>query len=37
LQEAGFADVHLTSGFSFTPAVAEDTLFCVFGTRPRLS
>jgi SAM-dependent methyltransferase len=34
LQAAGFADVHLTSGFSFTPAAAEDTLFCVFGTRP---
>jgi hypothetical protein len=37
LQEAGFADVHLTSGFTFTPAAVEDTLFCVFGTRPRLS
>jgi SAM-dependent methyltransferase len=34
LQAAGFADVHLTSGFSFTPAAAEDTLFCIFGTRP---
>lgn len=33
-QEAGFADVHLTSGFSFTPAAPEDTLFCIFGTRP---
>lgn len=35
LQAAGFADVHLTSGFSFTPAAAEDTLFCIFGTRPQ--
>lgn len=34
LQQAGFADVHLTSGFSFTPAAPEDTLFCIFGTRP---
>lgn len=34
LQQAGFADVHLTSGFSFAPAAAGDTLFCVFGTRP---
>lgn len=34
LQQAGFADVHLTSGFSFTPAAVEDTLFCIFGTRP---
>lgn len=33
LQAAGFTDVHLTSGFSFTPAAAEDTLFCSFGTR----
>ncbi len=33
LQEAGFADVHLTSGFSFAPAAQEDTLFCIFGTR----
>ncbi len=34
LQAAGFADVHLTSGFSFTPAAPEDTLFCIFATRP---
>jgi SAM-dependent methyltransferase len=33
LQAAGFANVHLTSGFSFTPAVPDDTLFCIFGTR----
>jgi SAM-dependent methyltransferase len=33
LQAAGFADVHLTSGFSFAPAAPEDTLFCIFGTR----
>lgn len=33
LQEASFADVHLTSGFSFTPAAPEDTLFCIFGRR----
>lgn len=33
LQEAGFTDVHLTSGFSFTPVTAEDKLFCVFGSR----
>jgi ubiquinone/menaquinone biosynthesis C-methylase UbiE len=34
LQDAGFSDVHLTSGFSCTPAAPKDTLFCVFGTRP---
>jgi hypothetical protein len=31
---AGFTDIRLTSGFSFQPASAEDTLFCVIGTRP---
>jgi hypothetical protein len=34
MQAASFADVHLTSGFSFTPAAPEDTLFCIFGARP---
>ena len=34
LQAAGFSDVHLTSGFSFAPAQPDDTLFCIFGSRP---
>jgi hypothetical protein len=31
---AGFRDIHLLHGFSFRPASADDTLFCVLGTRP---
>ena len=32
-EDAGFADVKLTSGFTFEPASVEDTTFCVIGTR----
>jgi SAM-dependent methyltransferase len=31
--DAGFADVHATSGFSHEPAKPDDTLLCVLGTR----
>lgn len=34
LREAGFTGVRLTSGFTQERAKPEDTLFCVFGTRP---
>jgi ubiquinone/menaquinone biosynthesis C-methylase UbiE len=33
-QGAGFAEICLLSGFSHQPASAEDTIYCVLGTRP---
>ena len=32
--DAGFGDVRLTSGFTEAPAVPDDRVFCVLGTRP---
>jgi ubiquinone/menaquinone biosynthesis C-methylase UbiE len=32
---AGFTDIHVLHEFSFRPASADDTLFCILGTRPR--
>jgi ubiquinone/menaquinone biosynthesis C-methylase UbiE len=32
-RDAGFADVHATSGFTFAPAIADDRMWCVFGTK----
>jgi SAM-dependent methyltransferase len=34
LMRAGFARIHLLSGFSHQPASDQDTLFTVLGTRP---
>ena len=33
-ERAGFADLKLTSGFTFEPAAETDTTFCVIGSRP---
>jgi ubiquinone/menaquinone biosynthesis C-methylase UbiE len=32
--QAGFTNITMTSGFTFDPASAEDTTFCVIGVRP---
>jgi hypothetical protein len=33
-EEAGLADIRLTSGFTFEPAKPDDNLVCAFGIRP---
>jgi hypothetical protein len=33
MQSAGFEEVRAVSGFSDVPASADDSVFCVFGTR----
>ncbi len=33
LEQAGFQDVHATSGFTEEAATPEDSIFCIFGTR----
>ena len=32
--ETGFTDLRLTSGFTQEPAKPDDTIFCIWGTRP---
>lgn len=34
-RDAGFVDVHSTSGFTFDPVTADDRIWTVFGTRPK--